>query len=214
MMTRMSALTLADDRPDAPDVELRTAVIDASIELFRTHAFNEVSFSMIAAVAGVIEDEVVRCYPTMNDLVVETVEIWNGRRMVPMLSVAEQFGAVAFLRRIVIANQGDPALMRLLSAIVNIAATPGHPVAHILQRQWVQFHAHVQRTLAHDIEVGREPDTMNPASGAEQLIAMYEGLQLQSMLRPHMNVLDSYDRAVTRLRNGWSTSYSPPTWDI
>jgi hypothetical protein len=78
----------------------------------------------------------------------------------------------------------------------------------------VQFHAHVQRTLAHDIEVGREPTTMNPASGAEQLIAMYEGLQLQSMLRPNMNVLESYDRAVTRLRDGWSRTYSPPTWDI
>jgi hypothetical protein len=28
------------------------------------------------------------------------------------------------------------------------------------------------------------------------------------------DVLESYDRAVTRLRDGWSRTYSPPTWDI
>ena len=99
-------------------------------------------------------------------------------------------------------------------ALVNVAATPGHPLAAHLQQQWVQFHAMVQRTLAQDVETGREPDTMEPARGAEQLIALYEGLQLQSMVRPAMNVVEAYDRAVTRLRAGWSQAYTPPVWRI
>lgn len=50
--------------------------------------------------------------------------------------------------------------------------------------------------------------------GAEQLIAVYEGLQMQSLLRPHLDLLASYDRAVARLRDGWASSRSLPVWQL
>lgn len=188
--------------------------VDAAIELFRVEAFNAVTLEHVAQRAGLSMTDLTQQFSTIDDLVLAVVQVWNGRRMAPILPIAQGRGAVAFLRAIVAANVVDPALMRLLSATVNIAATPDHPMAPLLQRQWIQFHALVQRALVNDIGVGREPDTMEPARGAEQLIAMYEGLQLQSMLRPHMDVLEAYDRAVTRLRDGWSNTYTPPVWEI
>ena len=189
-------------------------LVETAIEMYRARAFHDVTLESVAEAAGTHLNEVTAWFPGMSDLVVATIQTWNARRMEPILPIAERYGAVAFLRAVVIANIADPALMRLLSAVVNIAATPDHAMAPILQSQWVQFHAAVQRTLAHDIAVGREPTTMEPARGAEQLIALYEGLQLQSMVRVHMNVLESYDRAVTRLRDGWSRAYQPPAWEI
>lgn len=211
-----STLSLDGPAPVAvlPEADPRAALIDAAIETFRRRAFHEVRLEEVAASAGVELSAVTAEFPTLNELVVAVIEVWNVRRMTPILPAASRFGAVAFLRRIVVANSADPGLMRLISAMANVASTPDHPLAHVLRRQWIQFHAHVQRTLAHDIAVGREPSTMEPASGAEQLIAVYEGLQLQSMLRPDMNVLASYDRAVTRLRDGWSREYQPPIWEI
>lgn len=55
---------------------------------------------------------------------------------------------------------------------------------------------------------------MEPARGAEQLIALYEGLQMQSMVRPGMDLLEAYDPAITRLRAGWSQAYVAPVWDL
>lgn len=188
--------------------------IDAAIALFRIEAFHAVNLELVAETAGIPLGAVSQQFPTMDDLVLAVVQVWNGRRMEPLLPIAHQRGAAAFLRAIVAANVADPALMRLLTATVNIAATPEHPLAPLLQRQWIRFHALVQRSLAHDVEVGREPETMQPARGAEQLIAIYEGLQLQSMLRPHMDVLEAYDRAVTRLRDGWSNTYTAPVWGL
>jgi AcrR family transcriptional regulator len=188
--------------------------VDAAIELFRGMAFHTVTLELVAARAGLPLPAVLEQFPTTDDLVLAVIQVWNGRRMEPILPVAQNHGAVAFLRAIIVANVADPALMRLLSATVNMAATPEHPMAPLLQRQWIQFHALVQRALAHDVAVSREPDTMEPARGAEQLIALYEGLQLQSMLRPHMDVLEAFDRAVTRLRDGWAHTYAPPVWDI
>lgn len=87
-------------------------------------------------------------------------------------------------------------------------------MASHLHHEWHRFHSLVKTTLSEDIRRGREPETMEPGRGAEQLIALYEGLQLQSMVRPGMNLLDAYDRAVTRLRDGWSKAYTPPVWDL
>lgn len=39
-------------------------------------------------------------------------------------------------------------------------------------------------------------------------------LHLQSMVWPGMNLLDSFDRAVTRMRDGWARTYTPPVWDL
>jgi AcrR family transcriptional regulator len=188
--------------------------VDTAIALYRVQAFHSVTLELVASESGLSLPAVVRQFPTKEDLVLAVIQVWNARRMEPILPIAQSRGAVAFLRGIVVANVADSALMRLLTATVNIAATPDHPMAPLLQRQWIQFHALVQRALVHDVAVGREPETMEPARGAEQLIAVYEGLQLQSMLRPHMDVVEAYDRAATRLRDGWSTAYAPPVWDI
>jgi AcrR family transcriptional regulator len=189
-------------------------IVSAAIGPFRVRSFNEVTLEEVAASSSIPVTDVRRRFATFDELVVEVIRVWNGQRMAPIVPVATEQGAVAFLRRIVIANVADPALMRLLSAVAHIAATPGHPMAPVLQTEWIRFHALVQRALTHDVAAGREPETMEPARGAEQLIAMYEGLQLQSMLRPNMDVVEAYDRAVTRLRHGWSEAYKAPVWTL
>ena len=200
--------------PDTATEALQTAILEAAIGLFREKPLHHVTLDGIAAAAGISTAELTAIHPALDDLVVAVIRAWNQRRTAPLVPIAEGHGAVAFLRAIVLANAADPALMRLLTSAATIAATPALPQAEQLQAAWVHFHAIVQRALAHDVAVGREPSTMEPARGAEQLIALYEGLQLQSMVRPHMDVVEAYDRAVTRLRDGWSRTYTPPVWEI
>jgi AcrR family transcriptional regulator len=192
----------------------RRPIIAAAIEVLHHLPFHHMTLDRVAATAGLDVAEVAALFPTTDELTVAVIEVWNGRRMAPILPIAHERGAAAFLRAIVAANVEDPALMRLLAAVASIAASPTLPMAETLRTQWIRFHALVQRALAHDVATGREPATMEPARGAEQLIALYEGLQLQSMVRPHLDVLEAYDRAVTRLRDGWSKAYVPPVWEI
>ncbi|MDD1383964.1 hypothetical protein [Curtobacterium poinsettiae] len=103
---------------------------------------------------------------------------------------------------------------RFLTATLNIAASPEHPLAPMLHARWRRFHAFVQHALERDVLLGREPGTMEPARGSEQLLATSEELQLQSMVRPEMDLLEAFDRAVTRLREGWSRAYVPPVWEL
>jgi AcrR family transcriptional regulator len=198
----------------AADGDVLAAVVAAAVVVYRMRALHEVTVELVADEAGLDLPTVQRRFPSIDELLLATVGAWNAQRTAPMLPIAEREGAVAFLRAIVVSNVQDPALMRLLLGTANVAATPGHPAAPVLQQQWVQFHATVQRAFAHDIAIGREPATVEPSDGAEQLIAIYEGLQVQSMLRPNMDLLDSYDRAVVRLRAGWSSASTTPVWEL
>ena len=69
-------------------------------------------------------------------------------------------------------------------------------------------------TATLNIAASPEPGTMEPARGSEQLLATSEELQLQSMVRPEMDLLEAFDRAVTRLREGWSRAFVPPVWEL
>lgn len=184
------------------------------IRVLRVRPLHEADCSVVAREAGVSEEQLNGLFPSWDSLLLATIDYWAGGRNAALMPIAEQFGTVRFLRAIVTANIADPALMRFLTSTLSISATPDHKLAPMLHGRWRRFYAFVQHSLERDILLGREPDTMEPARGAEQLISSYEGLQLQSMVRPDMDLLDSFDRAVTRLREGWSRTYVAPVWDL
>jgi AcrR family transcriptional regulator len=207
----------APSRPASPldeDTELRVRVVEAVITAFRTRAFHETDFDVVSEITGLPVQTIRGLFPSWNGLVMAAVDRWNAERMRPVIPLMHAHGTVRFLRGIVERNVLDPSLMRLLTSLLNVAATPGHPMAPTLQHEWRKFHAIVLGGLTADVDAGREPATMQPVRGAEQLIALYEGLQMQSMVRPDMDILASYDRAVSRLRVGWSQDYVEQIWDL
>ena len=206
-----------DVRPayqDSGNTDTRVRIVEAAIEAYREHAFHETTAAVVAERAGLTVADVVAHFPVWDGLVMAAVDRWNSQRMHTVSPLMATQGTVAFLRGIVAQNVADPALMRLLTALLNIAATPNHPMAPLLHHEWNKFHHLVMASLQSDIREGREPESMEPARGAEQLIALYEGLQMQSMVRPGMDLLEAYDRAITRLRAGWAHTYVAPVWDL
>ena len=189
-------------------------IVQAAIAAFRQHPFHEVDVETVAEIGGVDVDEVRARFPEWDHLVTTTIETWNTQRIGPAATVAEEHGAVPFLRALLAANVADPAPMRFLASLVPIAATPGHPLSSFLLQEWVHFHAVVQRTLMADVHAGRETAGLDCARASEQLIAVYEGLQIQALMRPGMRLLEGFDQAVARLRDGWAQISAVPVWHI
>ncbi|MFJ4295492.1 TetR/AcrR family transcriptional regulator [Curtobacterium sp. NPDC089689] len=190
--------------PDS-DADLRSRVVTGAVEAYRSGDFHSVGHAEIAGAAGLTEDDVRRAYPIWDLLIVAVMDRWNNGSRRALWSVAERDGVVAYLRARLQAGLDEPSLVRLRIALLSAASTPGHPAEGWFRAQYAHSFEDITLGLTRDVVAGRESRGASPRHAAEQLVALYEGLQLQAMLCDDTEVLGAFDRAVARLRVGWST---------
>jgi hypothetical protein len=195
------------------DADLRARIVTGAIEAYRASDFHTVGPAEVAVHAEVSEADVHRAYPMWELLVVAVMDRWNNGSRRALWVVAERSGAVAYLRARLEAGIDEPALVRLRTALLSAASNPEHPAAGWFRAQYTRSFDDVTLALVRDVVAGREPRGTSPRHAAEQLVALYEGLQLQSMVRDDHDPLPGFDRAVARMRVGWAAvgSSSPST---
>ncbi|WP_439689887.1 TetR/AcrR family transcriptional regulator [Curtobacterium sp. SP.BCp] len=193
----------------AATLHLRITIVGTTVDLLRDVPFHEARPEQVAERMGITVAELELHFPSWDGLVLAAVDRWNGGRMEEVTAEVGDAATVDFLRAIVASNAEDPALMRLLVALLSVAGNPSHPMATYLRSRYQLFFSQIKRGLERDVAVGRAPHTMDPRRGAEQLIALYEGLQLQALLRADMDLVQAFDRAVARLEAGWMERYQP-----
>jgi AcrR family transcriptional regulator len=187
-------------------VALRSRIADAAIDAVRQHGTLRPDSAMVADAAGVTAAVVQEQFPTWDSLMTVAITRWHEGRIGPLRAVAATSGAVAFLQKVVEANAQDPHLTRLLISSLTVGSDDSHPASTFLRHQYDSFYRAIREVLVLDIAAGREPATLDPGRGAEQLLALYEGLQLQAMLRPNVDVVSAFRRAMTDLHDGWSAA--------
>jgi AcrR family transcriptional regulator len=191
----------------AATLHLRIMIVGATVDLLRDVPFHQATSAAVASRLGISTAELEQHFPSWDGLVLAALDRWNGGRMDEVTRDVGDRSTVEFLRAIVASNAEDPALMRLLVALLSVAGNETHPMAPYLRSRYQLFYQQIRRGLEHDIAIGRAPHTMEPRRGAEQLIALYEGLQLQALLRPDLDLVPAFDRAVSRLERGWMERY-------
>jgi AcrR family transcriptional regulator len=188
------------------DVDLRARIVAGAISAYRAGDFHRVGADEVAESAEVSVADVQRAFPTWELLVVAVIDRWNNGSRRALWPVAERDGVVAYLRARLHAGIEDPALVRLRIAVLSAASNPGHPAAGWFRTQYTRAFEDLTFALVRDVLAGREPRGASPRHAAEQLMALYEGLQLQSMVRDDAEPLSGFDRAVARMRVGWAAA--------
>jgi hypothetical protein len=199
------------DSMDQTDHDLRARVVDAAIAAYRSGNFHAVGPVEVAAQAGLCPDDVRRLYPVWEILVVAVVDRWSGGLRRSHWHLAEEVGTISYMRAVLEAINEERGLIRLRLAMISAASNPGHPAAGWFRTEYGRIYQDLALALVRDVVAGREPRTMAPRHAAEQLLALYEGLQLQTLLRDDADLLSAFDRAVARMRAGWAAAYSAPS---
>ncbi|WP_144765151.1 hypothetical protein [Curtobacterium sp. 9128] len=189
--------------PTTADSDLRASIVSAGVFAYRAADFHQVGPAEVAVHAGIAIADLERAFPVWELFVVAVMDRWNAAQRVALRSVAEQDGAVAYVRARLETGLGDPALVRLRLALLSAASNPAHAAAGWFRAQYTRSFEDLALTLTRDVIAGREAPGTSVRHGAEQLLALYEGLQLQSILRDDVDLLAGFDRAVTRMRVGW-----------
>ncbi|WP_420365972.1 hypothetical protein AAEP80_03505 [Curtobacterium sp. L3-7] len=189
--------------PATDDPDLRAHIVAAGIFAYRAADFHEVGPAEVAVHADITVEEFRRVYPVWELFVVAVIDRWNNAQRAALRSIAEQDGAVAYVRARLETGLGDPALVRLRLALLSAASNPSHAAAGWFRKQYTTSFEDLTFALARDVIAGRESSGSSARHGAEQLLALYEGLQLQALLRDDVDLLPGFDRAVARMRVGW-----------
>jgi hypothetical protein len=203
--------TLQDDRL-SDDTLVAERIVRGAIDALRSHPFNRVDHAVVAATAGVDEAEVTRLFPTWKSLLLVTYDRWieirgTGRHGQRPASTVD------YVRMTLVEDVHDPGLVRVMAGAINIASAGDDAFSDMFRRRHTDFHAYMTVALAKDFEAGREVSAIPASEAATQLLAMYEGLQIQMLVRRDVDIVAEFDSAAETLRRGWRRG-SGGAWDL
>ncbi|WP_144763135.1 hypothetical protein [Curtobacterium sp. 9128] len=185
-------------------------LVRAAIRAYRLHPFTEVDATVVADIAGLPVEAVSRAFPTWDALLLVTYDMWTNLRGTNRRRRAAT--TIDHVRTTLAEDVADPGLVRVLAGVINIAGA-GTTFAELFRKRYGEYLAALAAGFQRDFDAGAE-DALVPAErAATQLLALYEGLQIQMLVRPDLDVLAEYDHAVRVLRDGWR--HRPvPEWDL
>jgi AcrR family transcriptional regulator len=185
-------------------------VVRGAIESFRTHPFHDVTPEIIAEAAGVPVRALCQAFPMWDALLMVTYDRWVEQRAAARRGHPRT--TLEFVRMTLEEDVADPGLVRVLAGAINIAGSRTG-FAELFRKRYEEYHVALVAGLTRDFETGAETSVVPAEHAATQLLALYEGLQIQMLVRPHVDVVREYDLAAQTLRTGWA-SRPVQTWDL
>lgn len=179
-------------------------IVNATIEALHETGVENCSIELVADVASISVDALLALFPTRADLTGATIQRWAGALSMPLWPLAAELGVVAYLRALVRAHAEHPDLMRLVASTLSASTSLTQSGGELFRTMYSGFKGTVRTALEDDVRCGREPEALDPDEGAQQLLALYDGLRLQALLEPGLDIADAFDRAVAGVRAGWS----------
>lgn len=185
-------------------------IVRGAIRAYRLHPFDAVDAGVVAEVAGVGIEVVDRLFPTWDALLLVTYDRWTQLRGTRRKNPPSC--TIAFVRLTLAEDVADPGLVRVLAGAITIAAADTR-FAELFRKRFEEYVEQLESGLQRDVEAANEELAIPVYQAATQLLAVYQGLQIQMLVRPHLDVLVEFDRAVRTLRQGWRER-EVPAWDL
>jgi hypothetical protein len=189
----------------------RGRIVAGAVQAAQRQGLASIDYFTVARAANVEVWMVKQLFPTLETLVIAVAGSWIGAARRQSRVIAETKGAVAYLRHLLRLGQLDPAMMRARIHLMSTACNAPDSASGWYREQYAELLQDATLFLTRDMVTGREPRSMSPRHAAKQLIALYDGLQLQALLTEEPDLLGTWDRAVARMRGGWSSEYDAPT---
>ncbi len=98
-------------------------------------------------------------------------------------------------------NRAIPGIVHLYLAFAAEAVDPLHPAHDYFRQRFLRVRATLAERIRKEQEAGTISPQLDPDAEARQLIALADGLQLQSLVDPGVNAANDLVAAISRLRS-------------
>src|SRR3954452_21423450 len=165
--------------------ERREAILHAANDVFAARGFHKAALSTIAKQVGLSEAGLLHHFPPKEHLLLELLAMrheHDAERVARAMEAHETFlDALLGLCR---ENQGTPGLVRLFAILAAESVDDDHPAHDWMLERYRVLRERFVRRIECEQQTGRIAAALDPHRLAPQLIAMWNGLQVQWLLDP------------------------------
>ena len=171
--------------PYAKTAERRRTILATALEVFAESGFRGASVREIASRVGMTDTGVLHHFGGKGKLLLEVVKQKED----------EDAGALRdpYLRDLVAKNGTRSGTVRLFTTLSAESTDPEHPAHEHFVNRYAAVRDHVTERLTRDSAEGRIPATVDPAMAARIMLAVMDGLQIQWLLDPSMEMDAAYN---------------------
>ncbi|HEX5622169.1 MAG TPA: TetR/AcrR family transcriptional regulator [Solirubrobacteraceae bacterium] len=176
----------------------REAILRAASEAFATHGYRGASLAKIAERVGMSAPGLLHHFPTKEHLLVDVLALRQERDAARVRALASERGGRILDALLVLAkrNADSPGLVRLFTMLAAESVDDDHPGHDWFVERYRRSREFVAERLTEEQRVGLVREDVNPGMIAAQILAMFDGLQLQWLLDPGevdlVTALDDY----------------------
>lgn len=165
----------------------REEIIRAAGEVFAAHGYRGASLALIADRVGMSAPGLLHHFPTKEHLLVELLTIRQDRdsERVRRLTAANDGSILEALAALAAENARTPDLVRLFCVLAGEAIDEAHPGHRWFVDRYKATREEIATALADEQRRGRIRDDVDVRTIVAQIVAMFDGLQLQWLLDPH-----------------------------
>ena len=176
----------------------REEILKAALEVLAELGYRKTSLRAIARELGLQPAHVLHYFASREDLLLHVIQRW-GEPSKP----EEQPGGTPFLERWIRQvehNTTVPGLVHLYTAFAAEAADPGHPAHDYFAGRFRRLRELIAAEVEAGIESGALREDLAPDDVAVSLISLSDGLQLQWLVDPEIDMPSRMRDAVEVLR--------------
>lgn len=178
----------------------RERILDAALEVFGENGFESGSLRQVAERAGISQAGLLHHYPSKVALLSAVIERRDERASVTSLAHspgAHQIRGVLDFAR---ASAELPFEIDLFAVLSAEATRPDHPANAYMRRRYAWVSDVFERTFEAMAAAGQLRDGVDPMVSVSQFIALWDGLQIQWLLRVgDVNIADRLELFMNQL---------------
>jgi AcrR family transcriptional regulator len=173
----------------------KETILEAALPLFARQGYRGASLASIASAAGLTQPGLLHHFPSKEELLLGLLD-WRDRDDGKRLSGLPDGDGLAYLERLedlVAHNMTAPELVALFTTLVGEGTSPEHPAHDYFVERYRRIRARAIRSLREGQLSGEVRDDADLEVIVPLLFAVMDGLQIQWLLDPEIDMVASFD---------------------
>jgi AcrR family transcriptional regulator len=165
--------------------ERREEILAAADAAFAKQGFRGASLATIAQQVGLSQPGLLHHFPSKEDLLLEVLRYRDERQREWVEQAVEDADSYAeALLELCATNEQTPGLVRLFAVLAAEGVDDDHPAHELFKQRYRELREIVASRFVSEQREGRLAPEVDPRTLAVQVLALFDGLQLQWLLEP------------------------------